>query len=84
MSVGYFDPLGNQTAASQKLRKLGWNDIKNTDDNLAYKTAVESLVLVKNEGVLPLAGNKSIALVGPMANGKTSCSPKLIMKFIRG
>jgi xylan 1,4-beta-xylosidase len=69
VSVGYFDPLGNQTAASQYLRKLAWKDIKTTDDTLAYQMAVEGLVLVKNDGLLPLA-NKSIALVGPMADGE--------------
>lgn len=34
----------------------------------AYDMAVESIVLLKNNGTLPLKGNKKIALVGPNAN----------------
>ena len=35
---------------------------------LAYDIAARSVVLLKNEGVLPLAGTEKIALVGPNAN----------------
>ena len=35
---------------------------------LAYEIASRSVVLLKNEGVLPLAGTEKIALVGPNAN----------------
>ena len=34
----------------------------------AYDLAAESVVLLKNDGVLPLASGKSIAVVGPNAN----------------
>ena len=36
----------------------------------AAKTAVESAILLKNNGLLPLQGAKKIALVGPMSNDK--------------
>ncbi|MGA9657550.1 MAG: glycoside hydrolase family 3 C-terminal domain-containing protein [Asticcacaulis sp.] len=35
---------------------------------LALKTAIESLVLLKNDGVLPLKAEAKIALVGPLAD----------------
>ncbi len=35
---------------------------------IAYDLATQSVVLLKNEGVLPLKGNEKIALVGPNAN----------------
>ena len=37
-------------------------------DALALKTAEKSLVLLKNDGVLPLAGVKRIVVVGPHAD----------------
>jgi len=45
-------------------------DIAPEDQELAYKAAEESLVLLKNDGVLPLkaAEGKTIALIGPMAD----------------
>lgn len=40
--------------------------------NLAYKTAVESCVLLKNNGILPLETNKykTIAVIGPNADSR--------------
>lgn len=38
------------------------------DRQHAYKAATQSVVLLKNDGVLPLAGGLKIALVGPNAN----------------
>jgi beta-D-xylosidase 4 len=70
ISLGYFDPLPTQNQESQELRRIGWADIVKTDDDLAYKLAVESVVLVKNDGILPLDRSKSIALLGPLANGE--------------
>lgn len=36
--------------------------------DLAYRIASESIVMLRNDGILPLSGNRSIALVGPNAN----------------
>ena len=35
---------------------------------LAYRIATESVVLLKNDGILPLSGKPKVALVGPNAN----------------
>ncbi len=36
--------------------------------SLAFQTAVESMVLLSNDGMLPLAGTHKIALLGPLAD----------------
>lgn len=69
VTVGYFDTPSNQSVQPQRLRQVGWKDISVTQDDLAYKLAAESIVLVKNDGILPLSASKSIAFVGPWANG---------------
>ncbi|KAF6762895.1 glycoside hydrolase family 3 protein [Ephemerocybe angulata] len=68
IKAGYFDP-----PEDQPYRQLGWDavDTQNARD-LAYKSAVEGFVLLKNDGTLPLkAGVKKVALVGPWANVTT-------------
>ncbi|EEB94859.1 hypothetical protein MPER_06263 [Moniliophthora perniciosa FA553] len=63
--LGYFDP-----ADQQPYRSLSWDDI-NTEpaQQLAYQAAVEGIVLLKNNGVLPLVSSATkVAVVGPMAN----------------
>lgn len=64
-SLGYFDP-----ADKQPYRQLGWSDINTPPArDLAYKAALEGIVLLKNDGTLPLKSTiKSIAFVGPWAN----------------
>ncbi len=37
---------------------------------LAYEAAVQSAVLLKNDGILPLTDTKHIALIGPLADDK--------------
>lgn len=64
ITQGYLD--GN----SSSYRNLNWDDVVRTDAlGIAYEAAVEGLVLLKNDGTLPLSQNLgSIALVGPFAN----------------
>ncbi len=63
--LGYFDP-----AASQPYRQLGWSDVNTPEaQQLAVTAAVEGMVLLKNDGTLPLSNNtRKIALIGPWAN----------------
>nr|C0STH4.1 RecName: Full=Probable exo-1,4-beta-xylosidase xlnD; AltName: Full=1,4-beta-D-xylan xylohydrolase xlnD; AltName: Full=Beta-xylosidase A; AltName: Full=Beta-xylosidase xlnD; AltName: Full=Xylobiase xlnD; Flags: Precursor [Aspergillus aculeatus]BAH30675.1 beta-xylosidase [Aspergillus aculeatus] len=74
VELGYFD--GN-SSSSNPYRSLGWPDVQKTDAwNISYEAAVEGIVLLKNDGTLPLASpsegkNKSIALIGPWANATT-------------
>ncbi|KAK5115790.1 hypothetical protein LTR62_000879 [Meristemomyces frigidus] len=51
-------------------RNLGWNDVVSSDAmNISYEAAVQSIVLLKNDGTLPLGDScGSIALIGPWAN----------------
>ncbi|KAJ7729691.1 glycoside hydrolase family 3 protein [Mycena maculata] len=66
--LGYFDP-----PASQPYRQLDWSDVDTPSaQNLAYQIAVEGVVLLKNDGTLPLAKSvKKLALIGPWANATT-------------
>ncbi|KAK7045965.1 hypothetical protein VNI00_006960 [Paramarasmius palmivorus] len=63
--LGYFD------AADQvPYRSLGWDDV-NTEaaQQLAHRAAVESIVLLKNDGILPLGSSvERVAVVGPFSN----------------
>ncbi|KAJ7175430.1 beta-xylosidase [Mycena filopes] len=66
--LGYFDP-----AASQPYRQLKWTDVNTPNaQQLAYEIAVEGMVLLKNDGTLPLSKSiKKLAFVGPWANATT-------------
>ncbi|CDO73054.1 Glycoside Hydrolase Family 3 protein [Trametes cinnabarina] len=66
--LGYFDPVD-----AQPYRQLGWSDVNTPQaQKLAYTAAVEGIVLLKNDGVLPLAKHiKKLALIGPWANATT-------------
>ncbi|KAL0576687.1 hypothetical protein V5O48_005286 [Marasmius crinis-equi] len=63
--LGYFDP-----PEQQPYRQLGWEDINTPEaQQLAYEAAVEGIVLLKNDGVLPLNPSaKKVALIGPWSN----------------
>lgn len=64
VAAGYFD--GEDAA----FRDISWEDVLETEAwDVAYQAAVESIVLLKNDGALPLKnGVKSVAVVGPWAN----------------
>ena len=67
IKLGYFDPVKDQLYGS-----LGWSDVGTpAAQELAQKAAVEGIVLLKNDKTLPLASNKTVALVGPYANATT-------------
>jgi beta-D-xylosidase 4 len=65
-TVGYFDGQNRYTS-------LSWEDVDTQDARaLAYKSAWEGMVLLKNDGVLPLAASyEKVALVGPYANASS-------------
>ncbi|KAL4921331.1 glycoside hydrolase superfamily [Aspergillus aurantiobrunneus] len=64
VKAGYFD------GADQVYRDITWDDVVSTDGwNIAYEAAVESIVLLKNDGTLPLSDDiRSVAVIGPWAN----------------
>ncbi|KAK0497845.1 glycoside hydrolase superfamily [Armillaria luteobubalina] len=64
--LGYFDP-----PEEQPYRQLTFNDVSTPEaQGLAYKAAVEGIVLLKNDGLLPLSlqNISSVALIGSWAN----------------
>ncbi|CAL5866359.1 uncharacterized protein PFLUO_LOCUS567 [Penicillium psychrofluorescens] len=64
VKLGYFDPVKDQLYGS-----LGWSDVGTpAAQELAQRAAVEGMVLLKNTNTLPLAANKTLALIGPYAN----------------
>lgn len=66
--LGYFDP-----PESQPYRQLGWSDVNKPEaENLAYRAAVEGLVLIKNNGLLPLPTTDRLAIIGPYTNATTA------------
>jgi len=66
--LGYFDP-----PASQPYRQLAWTDVNTpAAQQLAYQAAVEGIVLLKNNGALPLSSSvKNLAFIGPWAGATT-------------
>ncbi|KAI1659770.1 glycoside hydrolase family 3 protein [Daldinia decipiens] len=71
IKLGYFDPDD-----SNKYRSLSFSDVFTPDaENLARKAAEKGIVLIKNDGTLPLqistASNLTAAFIGPWANATT-------------
>ncbi|KAG6865725.1 hypothetical protein C0991_012371 [Blastosporella zonata] len=66
--LGYFDP-----PSIQPYRQLDWSNVNVPDaQKLAYQSAVEGIVLLKNDGTLPFKPSiKKLALIGPWANATT-------------
>lgn len=66
--LGYFDP-----AEKQPFRQLRWSDVNTPPAQaLALTAASEGIVLLKNDGTLPLSRSiKKLAVIGPMANATT-------------
>ncbi|KEQ99745.1 glycoside hydrolase family 3 protein [Aureobasidium subglaciale EXF-2481] len=65
-TVGYFD-------GQNRYANLSWGDVDTEDTRaLAYRSAWEGMVLLKNDGLLPLSADyKKVALVGPYANASS-------------
>jgi xylan 1,4-beta-xylosidase len=68
VKLGYFDPSSAST-----YRSLAWSDVSTPDsEKLATRAAEEGMVLLKNDGILPLAlptdHNTTIAIIGSWAN----------------
>ncbi|KAG2118306.1 glycoside hydrolase family 3 protein [Suillus clintonianus] len=66
--LGYFDPEN-----WQPYRAYNWSNVNTSPaQQLAYQAAVEGIVLLKNDGTLPLSSSiNNIALIGPWANATT-------------
>ncbi|KAE8145052.1 glycosyl hydrolase family 3 N terminal domain-containing protein [Aspergillus avenaceus] len=65
--AGYFD------GEDSEYRDLSWSDVLATNAwNISYEAAAQSIVLLKNDGTLPLSNSaRSVALVGPWADATT-------------
>lgn len=64
MALGMFDPPEDQPYCNISTDQI------NTDEHqaLALQAARESIVLLQNDGALPLDMSKKVALIGPNAN----------------
>jgi beta-D-xylosidase 4 len=77
--LGWFDP-----AEDQPYRQLGWDAVAtNASQVLARKAATEGIVLLKNNGVLPLSvdSSMSLGLFGDWANATTQLLGKHTITF---
>ena len=68
IALGMFDPPENQPYAS-----IGTDQINTPAHQvLALQAARESIVLLQNDGALPLDMSKKVALIGPNANATST------------
>jgi beta-glucosidase len=86
MRLGMFDP-----PAMDPYSRISESDLDSPAHRaLALKLAEESMVLLKNDGVLPLKGAKRIAVVGPLADqtdvllGNYHGSPTHVVSVLEG
>lgn len=69
VKVGYFDP-----ASEVSYRSISWNDVNTpSSQQLALQSAENGMVLLKNDGLLPLklSDYSTVALIGMWANATT-------------
>ncbi len=76
VKLGYFDP-----PSATPYRSIGWSEVATpASEALALKAAEEGIVLIKNDGILPLSlptdHNTTIALIGSWANATSMVSKK--------
>lgn len=84
--LGYFDPEDQQPYRTYNRSSVNIPAAQ----QLAYQAAVEGIVLLKNDGTLPLSSSiKNIALIGPWANATAQmqgnyfgAAPYLISPFM--
>jgi beta-glucosidase-like glycosyl hydrolase len=85
MQLGEFDE-----DSSNPWKKLVWEDLVESREHqaLAREATQKSLVLLKNEGVLPLSAtdldSRKVAVIGPWATGFVNCSSELKNTARRG
>ncbi|CAK5265376.1 unnamed protein product [Mycena citricolor] len=76
--LGYFDP-----PAQQPYRQITWDAVNTPSaQTLAYVSATEGLVLLKNDGTLPLKKNLTkMAVIGPKTIAWTGAQLELIQNL---
>lgn len=64
LRLGLFDPPGTNPYEHVGIRDVGTPE----HHQIAREMAEESVVLLQNDGILPLASNQSVAVIGPLAD----------------
>jgi beta-D-xylosidase 4 len=77
--LGYFDP-----PSIQPYRQLAWANVStNASQILALQAAEEGIVLLKNDGTLPLSSDTGvIALIGPWAAATTQMKVWIFLSLL--